>query len=197
MSPHCLQLLKGYIQTQSLPSAQLLLSIIASALAAGTGSLGDRAHCWRGLRTLVSNSKHIIMQDCRIIELEETWKGSGWHGWQQNRSYLCHLRQTFTSSINKPESCNLWLNPITSYPMPTKKSSSLPLSSSHLHACKMLLNILSNLFFTKKTWLHGIFPLNLLLIFFILTALASNCPADPYLSTAAPKIWTISQLRLY
>lgn len=72
MSPHCLQLLKGYIQTQSLPSAQLLLSIIASALAAGTGSLGDRAHCWRGLRTLVSNSKHIIMQDCRIIELEET-----------------------------------------------------------------------------------------------------------------------------
>lgn len=30
--------------------------------------------CCRGLRTLVFNSKHIIMQNYRIIELGQTWK---------------------------------------------------------------------------------------------------------------------------
>lgn len=76
VSPHCLQLPKDYISTQPLPFALQLLSIIATALAAGTGSLGDTEHiaCCRGLRTSVSNWKHIIMQNYRIIELGETWK---------------------------------------------------------------------------------------------------------------------------
>lgn len=72
VSPRCLRLPKDYISTQPLPSAQLL----SSALVAGTGSPGNTEHIvsCRGLRTLVSNSKHIIMQNYRIIELGETWK---------------------------------------------------------------------------------------------------------------------------
>ena len=127
------------------PFPLLLLSMIAPALVAGTGSRGDTEHivCCRGLRTLVANSKHIIMQNYRVIELGETWKD------HMDDSGTGHICVTPDRHLLRILNLNHRLKPITSYTAHTKKSSSLPLSSSHLHVCKMLLNNLNNLFLTK------------------------------------------------
>ena len=86
----------------TLPPAQLLLSITASATAAGTGSLGDTelSVCCRGLRTLVSNSKHII---CGIIE-SQNWERLEKTTWMKTKQIEPMSPQTNTPPFNKPES---------------------------------------------------------------------------------------------
>lgn len=183
---------KGLHVHPTLPSALLLLSATASATVAGTDSLGNTelSVCCRGLRTLVSNWKHVIMQDYRTIELGETWKDHK----DDSRTARAYITRN-TSSFNKPEPSLTEAYYFLPY---TYREELFPASFQQLFT--HFQNVVKYLYpslFNQRTPIHKIFAWDFILTSIVPTALRSNCPVDPHLSTVAPKIWIMLQLRLY